>query len=110
MIWNSEDKDLQCKAQGCTQGAREEMQDVLTIDAAGDLASDRATWVPLSRDRGTPTLRQAVGSHVQRSVSTTSPERPFASHVTSSYRLLMQPLVNQHASMVPGHHACLKSL
>ena len=105
-IWNTEDKNLQSKA----QDAREEMQDVVMVDDVGDLAvmvdnvgdlaSDRAGCIPPSRP--TRTLKQTGGSNALP-VSTSSPERLFASHVTSPYRLLMQPFADQHADMVPSH-------
>jgi len=105
-IWNTEDKNLQSKA----QDAREEMQDVVMFDDVGDLAvmvdnignlaSDRAGCVPPSRP--TRTLKRTGGSNALP-VSTSSPERLFASGVTSPYRLLMQSFVDQHADVVPSH-------
>jgi len=105
-IWNTEDKNLQSKA----QDAREEMQDVVMVDHVGDLAvmvddvgdlaSDRAGCV--SPSHPTRTLKQTGGSNALP-VSTSSPERLFAAHVTSPYRLLMQPFVDQHADVVPSH-------
>jgi len=64
------------------------------VDNVGDLASDRAGCIPPSRP--TRTLKQTGGSNALP-VSTSSPERLFASHVTSPYRLLMQPFADQHA-------------
>jgi len=105
IIWNTEDKILQFKA----QDAPEQMQDVVMVDVGdlavivddiGDLVCDRAGCVPASHL--TCKLKQTGGSNAL-SVSTLSPERLFASHVTSPYRLLMQPFVDQHADVLPSH-------
>jgi len=81
--------------------ASEDMQDAEMQDAS----EDQAGCVPPLPQDITATAGKMTRFHVQFTSTATSPECPFSSHVTSPYRLMMQPsALNQHADLVLGLH------
>ena len=81
--------------------ASEDMQDAEMQDAS----EDQAGCVPPLPQDITATAGKMTRFHVHFTATATSPERPFSSHATSPYRLMIQPsALNQHADVVLGLH------